>query len=266
MNINFSKLFQKSLPFIYVIFFAYILDLVLFFYLPKSGVSFLENNLSNLEYKKFAFYSNIKKVESKELESKSNNQPQDLSKFELKAIYFINGNKGWITIEDKSNQTSYILSLGEQIDGYIFTKIFKNYAIFQKDKKEYKIEIVEKELTNYQENSVDEFKTKDNGALINRNYLNSYIMDMDKIWKNVSISEVKNADKIEGFRIDKISKDSVFNKIGLKEGDIIKSINNIPLNSYAEAFKVYNNIGNTKYLNIEILRNNEIMEMSYEIN
>ena len=264
MNINFSKFFQKSLPFIYVIFFAYIINLALFFYLPKSGTSFILNSFSNLDYKKFGFYSNIKKLEQSD--TKAINQPQDLSKYELKAIYFINSNKGWITVEDKSNQTSYILSLQEQVDGYTFSKLFKNYVIFQKDKKEYKIEIVEKELTNYQENRVDEFKAKDNGAVINRSYLNSYTTDMEKIWKNITISEVKNANKTEGFKIEKINKDSVFAKIGLKEGDIIKSINNTPLSSPSEAFKVYGNIGNIKYLNIEISRNNEIMEMSYEIN
>lgn len=264
MNINFSKFFQKSLPFVYVVLLAYIINLALFFYLPKSGVSFISNGFSALDYKKFGFYSNVKKLEEKD--TKQTNQPQNLSKYELKAIYFINPNKGWITVEDKSNQTSYILSLGEQIDGYALFKLSKNYVIFQKDKKEYKIEIVEKELTNYQENVVDEFKAKDNGAVINRNYLNSYTTDMEKIWKNIAISEVKNANKTEGFKIEKITKDSVFAKIGLKEGDIIKSINNTPLSSPAEAFKVYNNIGNIKYLNIEISRNNEIMEMSYEIN
>lgn len=264
MNINFNKFFQKSLPFIYVIFLAYIINLALFFYLPKSGVSFIANSFPALDYKKFAFYSNIKKLEDNDV--KIANQLQDLSKFELKAIYFINSNKGWITIEDKLNQTSYILSLGEQVDGYILFKLFKDYVIFQKNKKDYKLEIIEKEFTNYQENKVNEFRVKDNGAVINRNYLNSYTTDINKIWKNISINEVKNADKIEGFKIEKIVKDSVFVKIGLKEGDIIKSINNIPLNSYAEAFRIYNDINNIKYLNIEILRNNEIMEMNYEIN
>ena len=58
---------------------------------------------------------------------------------------------------------------------------------------------------------------------------------------------------------------SVFEKLGLKANDVIKSINNNSLNSYADAFNVYNNIGDTKYLNIEILRNNEVMELNYEI-
>jgi general secretion pathway protein C len=63
MNINFSKFFQKSLLFVYVVLLAYIINLALFFYLPKSGVSFISNGFSTLDYKKFGFYSNVKKLE-----------------------------------------------------------------------------------------------------------------------------------------------------------------------------------------------------------
>ena len=88
---------------------------------------------------------------------------------------------------------------------------------------------------------------------------------MEKIWNNISIKEIQNENKIEGFKIERINKDSAFAKLGLKEGDIIKSVNNSVLESYADAFKVYNNMENTKYLNMEILRNNEIVELNYEI-
>ena len=43
-------------------------------------------------------------------------------------------------------------------------------------------------------------------------------------------------------------------------------VNDSVLSSYADAFKIYNNIGNTKYINMEILRDNEVVELNYEIN
>lgn len=263
MNINFNRLFQKLIPFIYIVLVAYILNQILFFYLPKSGVSFVENTFTNLEYKKYGFYSNIKIVEEKQ--QQINQQIQNLSKYNLKAIYSTNTNKGWISIEEKAGNTSYVLAQGEQIDGYVLFKLYKNYVIFQKDKKDYKLEIVETELSNYEDSKIEDIKTKNNGAVVSRDYLNSYITNMDKIWNNIAINEIKNGDKIDGFKIEKINKDSVFSKLGLKEGDIIKSVNNSVLGSYADAFKVYNDVGNIKYLNIEILRNNELMELSYEI-
>ena len=89
---------------------------------------------------------------------------------------------------------------------------------------------------------------------------------MDKIWNNIEIIEIKNGEIIDGFKINRVNKDSVFSKIGLKEGDIIKMVNNSVLSSYADAFKIYNNMENSKYINMQILRNNEVMELNYEIN
>ena len=50
MNINFNRLFQKLIPFIYIVLVAYILNQILFFYLPKSGVylSYDSNNYNLL--------------------------------------------------------------------------------------------------------------------------------------------------------------------------------------------------------------------------
>lgn len=268
MNINFNNLFQKVKPFVYIVLFAYLLGVVFFFYLPKNGADFIQNQSLFLDYKKYNFYSNIKKTQEETKKTEQNSNPiLNLSKYELKAVYYTSPSKGWISIEDKGNNESYILKNGEQIDGYELFEIFKTYVIFKKSSKEYKLEIKEKEISNYDMNQSnnEEINIKNNGAIVNREYLNSYLTNMEKIWNNISIKEIQNGNKIDGFKIESINKDSAFAKLGLKEGDIIKSVNNSVLESYADAFKVYNNMENTKYLNMEILRNNEIVELNYEI-
>ena len=266
MNINFNLLIQKLLPYIFILLLAYLLNSILFFFLPKFGVDFKESLVSTLEYKKYSgFYTNVQIVQ----EQKVNENIQSLSKYELKAIYSTPSNGGWITVQKA--QDSYILSQGENIDGYVLKKLFKNFVIFERNSKEYKLELKSKddvsfELVKTNENINQEIITKDDGALITREYLNSYIKDIDKIWNNIEIKELKDGEKIVGFEIVRITKDSAFDKLGLKAGDVIKAVNNNQLGSYAEAFNVYNGISNTQYLNIEVLRNNERMELNYEIN
>lgn len=268
MNINFDLIIQKLLPFLYIFLMVYLLNSLLFFYLPKIGVDFEDASSSNLEYKKYSgFYTNVEIIQEKE--QIKNTNIETLSKYNLKAIYSTSSNGGWITIEKA--EKGYILSQGEELDGYILKKLFKNYVIFEKLSKEYRVDLKQKEDISYEimnttDNTKKDIVIKDDSVEISREYLNSYIKDIDKVWNNIGINEVKVGEGIEGFKISKINKESVFGKIGLKEGDIIKAINNNELKSYADAFKVYNNINNTNYLSIEILRNNEKMELNYEIN
>lgn len=265
MNINFNTLFQKFLPYLYLILLAFLINSIIFFILPKNGVDFVKDESLSLNYTKYGFYSNTK---TNEIKNDFKQTIQDLSKYNLKAIYYTNINSGWVVLEQNTGSESYILSYGEKIDGYSLSKLFKNYIIFEKDKKEYKLEIKE-EYSNHEESnnsSKQEIIIKNNGATVSRDYLNSYIKDIDKVWKNIEISELKNGDKLDGFKINNINKDSVFAKIGLKEGDIIKMVNNSVLSSYADALKVYGNMENTRYINMQILRNNEVVELNYEIN
>lgn len=271
MYINFNTLFQKFLPLIYVILFAFLLDSVIFFYLPKSGVDFIKNDSLFLDYKKYGFYSNTKNIDKKVDDENSKQITQTLEKYNLKAIYLVNNDIGWITIEEKSGENSFILAQGEQIDGYTLFKFYKNYILFIKENKEFKLEINEEDNNNLaigkpSNNQNQEIIIKNNGAIISRDYLNSYTSNIDKVWKDITIDEIKNGNKSEGFKISKITKNSVFEKIGLKDGDTIKSINNNTLSSYADAMKVYSNVKDATYFNIEVLRKNEVVELNYEIN
>lgn len=267
MNTNINFITKKLLPYIFIFLLAYLINTIISLYLPKSGVEFIKNDLTSLSYKNYnGFYSNTKTVQKSETKAK---KIETLSKYNLKGIYSTNKNSGWITIEDKAKQKSKILAQWEEIDGYILTKLYKTYVVFEKEAKEYKLAMKEKDKVSYEieqnVNSNENIKVNDDLVKIKRDFLNTYVTNVEKVWNNIAIKEIKKAGKIDGFKINKIAKNSVFEKIGLKQGDIIKAVNNNVLGSYADAFKVYNNINNTKYLNIEILRNNEMMELNYEI-
>lgn len=272
MNTDFNKLIQKLIPYSYIVLVAFLLSTALFIYLPKSGVDYIEESTTSLEYKKYdGFYSNVKTPTVKKEVKQKRQEVASLSQYILKGIYSTTSNSGWIIIENKRKNKSHILSQFENIDGYILTKLYKNYVVFEKAAKEYKLEIrkenknIKYELTQKVEGVEEKIVVDADGVKIKREYLNSYVKDIDKVWNNIAINEIRQNGKIDGFKVSKVNKNSVFGKLGLKKGDIIKSINNNVLGSYADAFKVYNNINSTKYLNIEILRNNEIMELNYEI-
>lgn len=274
MNTTINNIIHKLIPYFYVGLFAYLITSIVSTLLPKEDINFISLNSNTLEYKKYnGFYSNVQNSAVKNQEIKKEVAVQTLDRYKLRGIYSTQSNAGWINVEDERANKSYILSQWEELDGYLLTKLFKNYVIFEKQGQEYKLEIsknddekISYEISSTKNDIKEQIIVKNDVVEVKRDYLNSYVNDIDKVWNNISIKEIKDGNKIDGFKIFNVVKGSVFEKLGLKKGDIIKAINNTALSSYADAFKVYNNMSNTKYLNIEILRNNEVMELNYEIN
>ena len=266
MNINYNLFFQKIMPYLIAITLAYVFSSILFFFLPKSGVEFNKSNLDSNLYKKYeGFYSTKEVVFEKKSIEKQN--IQKLSRYKLQAVYSTSSNKGWIVIQEKNSNKTKILEYMDEINGYVLNKLFKTYVVFEKNKETFKLELPKNSKVNYEiEESTQTVKVKDDEIQVNRNYLNSYVNDMNKVWENIQIKEQRNkSGKIEGFKVFNVKKESIFNKLGLKKNDLIQAVNGNELKSYADAFKVYNDINKINYLKIEILRNNEIVELNYEI-
>lgn len=89
--------------------------------------------------------------------------------------------------------------------------------------------------------------------------------DLQNIGKNIDISEVANGDKITGFRVNTIAPESIFAQLGIMSGDVIFSVNNKKLSSYADALAVYGLVPHLRSLRITVNRNNLQKDIVYEI-
>lgn len=68
-----------------------------------------------------------------------------------------------------------------------------------------------------------------------------------------------------GFRIDNIKKGSLFDRIGLKNGDIIKQVNQRPISNSQDTKYVFHEIKTAKKVNLLILRNGQEIPIRYKI-
>jgi general secretion pathway protein C len=159
-----------------------------------------------------------------------------------------------------------------------------NFATFSKDSKIYKINLIKSKKSTASKSSIrsaskvlfrsakassqikGEITDGGDHKIIDKSLLDHYAKNMDDIYKNIGITEVKKGGKIKGFRITFVRRDSPFAKLGIKRGDMIKSINGQEINSYNAAFETYKNIQNVENLTMVIQRGKEEMELEYEIN
>lgn len=269
MNINYNKILKELLPYLWVLLLAYIFTFILSFLLPINTIELNNINSIKIAYTNYAnlFTKGNNIIVTKEAKKKKSYEL--ISNIELKAVYLEDEYNGWVILEDKSNKT-FILENEEIFRGYVLKKLYKSYVIFEKNSKTYQLKIKEEsEKLSYiikNEENEESIEVTSNLVKIKRNYLNNYISDFEKIWEDIQIKDVRKDGKIIGFKVFSIKEGSVFMKLGLEKGDIIKSVNNTKLKSYNEAFKIYKRINSLDFLQIEVLRDGQIVELSYEIN
>jgi len=95
--------------------------------------------------------------------------------------------------------------------------------------------------------------------------IKTQMSDLQNIGKNIDIAAVANGAKISGFRVNTIAPESIFAQLGIINGDIILSVNNKKLQSYADALAAYSQVPNLRSLRITVKRNNIQKELIYEI-
>ncbi len=184
-----------------------------------------------------------------------------------------------ITVEYK--RKTKVLARGDEINGFTLEGAGNNYATFSKNGNMYKVTL---RITSKGNRSIQpsnpssstppsrtrkvEGEVVDAGdhKIIDKSLLEHYTQNMDDIYKNIGIKEIKKGNELEGFSISFIRKGSPFAKLGLKRGDVIQSINGQKIDSHKAAFEMYKNMKDIDNLSLVIKRGKEEMELEYEIN
>ena len=182
-----------------------------------------------------------------------------------------------VTVEYRKK--TKILSTGDTINGFTLEDATKDFALFSKSEKSYQLQLLQSKNKKAMHQSIASSPTKstpkkalgeviDAGdhKIIEKSVFEHYTKNMDEIYKNIGIVEVKEQGTIIGFKLTFVRKGTLFSQLGVQRGDIIKSVNGEKLTSYNAAFKVYQEIQNTENITLQIERNKEEMELEYEIN
>ena len=259
-------------------------------YLPKKG----EEIEKSTSVKKLYYHYNLasKKEKPKAIVKKSKPKPKPkpkipkkITKFILKGVYNSKEKKIILVVY---NNKSYALKLGEKIEGYKFIKLYPDYAIFEKDGKEYKLDLYKKGKKNRDNRSYDLYSTnstqppsikksqpsnskleptyeEDGTTVIPKSLFNKYSGDYRAIRRNINAVPNMENGKLNGFKISFVRPGSDFSKLGLKRGDVIIAINGEPLDNFKVPLEYFNNARSLTAATLTVKRGNEIKELEYEV-
>lgn len=267
-----KEIFNKYIVKILILIFIVKLTcIVLLFFLPQSGIQMPTNKTQNLMYQnyKISSFFGLNAKEAKVVEQSVQKEIFKIDDLILRAVYN-DKNNGFIVFAQKDNlEKNIILAKNQTYKGYKLIKIKTTLAILQKNNKNYELSFKEQTNTVPLQKRVKQVVKQDLSTdvlrAVNKDDVMYYAKNFDAIWKNIAIQEVQKDGQIQGFKVMSVNKNSIFGKLGLTDGDTILSVNNQPLKSYADAFNIYNNIGEYESMKITIIRDNEQKELEYEI-
>jgi general secretion pathway protein C len=95
--------------------------------------------------------------------------------------------------------------------------------------------------------------------------LQDSINDLNQLMTQVRIRPYFRAGKPEGLIVSQIQADSIFQKLGLMNGDIIASVNGKQMSSPEEAFELYNSLNSGSQVSLEVTRRGQRKILTYDI-
>jgi len=251
----------------------FIVELV---WLPVEGVTHKENmNAKPLYYR-------VKLLKPKHTASKPKPKPKPVGTIKDITLLAVYGDDKNAVVTVKYKGKTKVLGKGETVNGFTLESVGLDYAIFSKGNKEYEVTLLKSKKTKGRgyikpvqtertsskniESSSDGIVDAGDHKIVDQSLFKHYLQNIDELYKHIGIQEVKNDNKIEGFRVTFIKRGTPLAQLGVQRGDIIKSINGEELTSYSAALNAYKNITDAQNITLVIQRNNKEMELEYEIN
>ncbi len=108
-------------------------------------------------------------------------------------------------------------------------------------------------------------KLSDTKYQVDRSFLQKQLGNVEALATQIRASPKTEDGKVVGFRLSAIRKGSVFDKLGIKNGDIVHTVNGQSLSSMEAAMGAYGSLANESGFNFEITRRNQKMTIEYEV-
>lgn len=103
-------------------------------------------------------------------------------------------------------------------------------------------------------------------TVVERSVLDEALKNVDSLATQIRVVPHKGPDgQVDGYRLSAIRRGSLFDKLGIKNGDILHAVNGISLSSTDAAFGAYQTLQNESSFAFEVTRRNKKQTFEYEI-
>lgn len=184
---------------------------------------------------------------------------EEYTAYDLKGTIAVSDTIGYAIVEEKNQSRQKLYRLGEMIGQAKLVRVTRNAAILEAGEKEYVMKIkgvVEGSITGPSARSGA-------GVAVSRQEVTESLADLKSVMSQAVVRPYINGGAQQGFIISNIVPGSLYQKLGLQNGDIIMDVNNKKLTSADDILQLLNTMQAGGSVSVNLMRNGKNETINY---
>lgn len=224
----------------------------------KHYQSIIDRNLFNIKEKKVE-PEVAKKPEISSLEE---------TRLKIRLYGTVTGKKSYAVIRDMKQRKQKLYAVGDVVQDAFIKQILRDKIVLTVNGKD-EILNIEKKSRRYSRTSASTRSVSKSGTKqhisISRSTIDNAMSNINSLMSQAKIRPHFKNGKPDGLTLSRIRRNSIFQKLGLRSGDILTGINGEDIRSVDDALGFYNSLKNSSDLTIQIKRRGRIKDIEYSI-
>jgi general secretion pathway protein C len=211
------------------------------------------------------FLSTLQAISEKQLGGGFFSSGQETSAFDLKGTIAGDTSFGYAVMEERGKNKQILCRLGDMVGSAKLIKISRNMVVLRSGNRDITLRIKETPerplLSNSPALQADSASTI--GMSVNRREVTEKLGDLKSILSQAVVRPFYASGAQEGFIISDIKPDSLYQKLGLQNGDIISDINGSRLQGADDVLQMVNLMQSGANISVKVKRNGKAETINY---
>jgi len=171
----------------------------------------------------------------------------------------------YAVIEAQKEKKQNLYRAGDSIQNATVKKILEKRVILNVDGHDEILEMEKIRSAKKQMKPVKIQNPSDQNITVARSQIDNAIQNINDLMRQVKIRPHFLNGKPDGLFISNIQQDSIFARLGLRNGDILTGVNGKNIQSVDDALKLYQDLKSSSDVAVQIKRKGEVLSIGYHI-
>jgi len=180
----------------------------------------------------------------------------------------IKGNPSMAFIFNPKTDQQGLFKLNETVNGFQIVKISSGKAVIEKDGEAWELVLKSNNSKKASAGKAVAFSDPDSGTIVvNKMRLMGQMLQSRDLLGTIKIFPIPDpaTSKLGGFRVDNVPAGSVIEEVGIKNGDVICSVQGKKLQTIQDAWSMFGKVQTQSRVEVVLMRDNQPLTLNYEI-